>query len=105
MSKFSGMQIDDVLLRVVGRGGYYVDVGANDGINGSVTYTLDIKGGWDGICIEAVDHLFKKLCSLRQCVKEHSVVAGSEKEIEFLWGLRNTENPSCGGSGMVDFMK
>lgn len=113
MSKFSGMQIDDVLLRVVGRGGYYVDVGANDGINGSVTFTLDVLGGWNGICIEAVDHLFKNLCSLealglgrgRQCIKEHAAVAGSEKEVEFLWGLRNPENPSCGGSGMVEFMR
>jgi FkbM family methyltransferase len=99
------MQIDDNLLRIIGREGYYVDVGANDGISGSVTYLLDTQGGWNGICIEAVDHLFKKLCNLRQGVKEHAVVAGSEKEIEFLWGLRNPENPSCGGSGMVDFMK
>lgn len=99
------MQIDDTLLRVIGRGGYYVDVGANDGISHSVTYTLDKMGEWDGICIEAVDHLFKKLCNIRQCIKEKAVVAGSEKEVEFVWGLRNPKNPSCGGSGIENFMQ
>jgi FkbM family methyltransferase len=45
--------------------GYYVDVGANDGISLSNTYILEKKYGWKGICMEPMPSVFEKLVSER----------------------------------------
>jgi FkbM family methyltransferase len=42
--------------------GYYVDVGAHDGIKLSNTYYLEKNLNWTGICIEANEGLHQKLC-------------------------------------------
>jgi len=42
--------------------GYYVDVGAHDGIKLSNTYYLEKNLNWTGICIEANEELHQKLC-------------------------------------------
>jgi FkbM family methyltransferase len=42
--------------------GYYVDVGAHDGIKLSNTYYLEKNLNWTGICIEANEDLHQKLC-------------------------------------------
>ena len=47
------------------RSGFFVDVGAYDGVQTSNTYFLEQKLGWVGICIEANDEVFKKLQSYR----------------------------------------
>lgn len=39
-------------------GGYYVELGANDGISQSNTFFLEKKGNWHGLLIEPVPHLF-----------------------------------------------
>lgn len=50
---FSQSGEDCLLWEVFGnRPGYYVDVGAFDGIHLSNTYSFEL-GGWDGLCIEA----------------------------------------------------
>ena len=41
--------------------GYFVDIGANDGITLSNTYLLEKDYNWNGICIEPVPSIFKKL--------------------------------------------
>ena len=43
------------------KNGYFVDIGANDGIDLSNTYLLEKKYGWKGICIEAIPSIFNKL--------------------------------------------
>ena len=35
------------------RGGYYVDIGANNGVHISNTYVLDHFQGWRGLCVDA----------------------------------------------------
>lgn len=35
------------------KGGYFLDIGAHDGLNLSNTYILERRYGWTGICIEA----------------------------------------------------
>jgi len=42
--------------------GYYVDVGAHDGIKFSNTFYLEKHLNWKGVCIEANESLHKKLC-------------------------------------------
>ena len=43
------------------KNGYFVDIGAYDGIEYSNTYLLEKKYNWKGICIEVVPSIFNKL--------------------------------------------
>jgi FkbM family methyltransferase len=50
-----------------GKKGYFVDVGAFDGIQDSNTYTLELQG-WKGICIEPNPQVFESLKNNRRAV-------------------------------------
>jgi FkbM family methyltransferase len=45
--------------------GYYLDIGAYDGIQTSNTFVLEKELNWSGICIEANPFVFKRLCENR----------------------------------------
>jgi FkbM family methyltransferase len=47
------------------RNGVFVDIGAHDGQTLSNTYTLEKELGWTGICIEPMEHEYKKLVECR----------------------------------------
>jgi FkbM family methyltransferase len=47
------------------RNGFFVDIGASDGLYLSNTYALEKKLGWKGICIEADRIRYKDLCTNR----------------------------------------
>jgi FkbM family methyltransferase len=47
------------------RNGFFVDIGASDGLYLSNTYALEKRLGWKGICIEADPSRFKDLCNVR----------------------------------------
>ena len=46
--------------------GYFIDIGAHDGISGNNTYYFE-KEGWDGICFEPIPKVFEKLKQNRKC--------------------------------------
>lgn len=46
-------------------GGYFVEVGAADGIELSNTYLLETKYKWKGICVEPIPEQYKKLLTNR----------------------------------------
>lgn len=48
------------------RNGFFIEIGANDGITLSNTYLLETQYEWNGICIEPLPTHFKKLCKARQ---------------------------------------
>lgn len=50
------------------KNGYFIEVGANDGINLSNTYLLEQDYNWKGICIEPVPSIFKKLVKNRKSI-------------------------------------
>ncbi|WP_169054406.1 FkbM family methyltransferase [Nitratireductor sp. XY-223] len=39
-------------------GGYFIELGANDGVSQSNTYLLEARHGWRGLLVEAVPHLY-----------------------------------------------
>jgi FkbM family methyltransferase len=41
--------------------GYFIEIGANDGINLSNTYLLETQYNWKGICVEPVPAIYDKL--------------------------------------------
>ncbi len=66
------------------RKGFFVELGAYDGIRGSDTALLERQYGWNGICIEADTLLFAKLSKRRHCMCVHACVDGAEREALFL---------------------
>jgi FkbM family methyltransferase len=47
------------------KGGVFLDIGANDGLFGSNTATLELEYGWTGLCIEANPQLIESLTEHR----------------------------------------
>lgn len=56
----------EFILSLVGFPGFFVDIGAYDGISNSNTYLLE-QNGWSGICFEANPNIFPKLQQNRTC--------------------------------------
>jgi FkbM family methyltransferase len=47
--------------------GYFLDIGAFDGINLSNSYLLETEFDWKGICVEALPSNFNSLLNSRKC--------------------------------------
>lgn len=63
--------------------GFFVDIGANDGITYSNTKRLE-EMGWDGICIEPLPDAFNKLKHNRTCKCINGAISSSLKStVEF----------------------
>jgi FkbM family methyltransferase len=66
------------------RNGYFVDIGANDGIHISNTYLLEKKYDWTGICIEPSPNEYDKLIKCRNCICENNALfSSSGNKLEF----------------------
>jgi len=64
--------------------GFFVDVGANDGITSSNTYVFE-QLGWKGICIEPQPDIFKYLKRWRKCTcLDVAVSTTSNEKVEFI---------------------
>jgi FkbM family methyltransferase len=50
-----------------GKKGYFIEMGAADGVANSNTLVLEKKYGWNGVCIEADDKVFPSLQKNRKC--------------------------------------
>jgi FkbM family methyltransferase len=66
------------------QGGYFVDVGASDGVRGSNTYTLERHFGWKGICAEANAATFRRLTNNRRCHCVNSCIDGDRRLVKFV---------------------
>ncbi len=54
------------------RNGFFVDIGAYDGLHFSNTYTLE-QMGWLGVCVEANEENFSKML-FRKCAKANAAI-------------------------------
>lgn len=66
------------------RGGFFVEVGAHDGISFSNTYFFEKNLEWTGICVEPNSGVFEKLCQNRSCYKEQCCISDSKGQKNFL---------------------
>ncbi|RLD66243.1 MAG: FkbM family methyltransferase [Bacteroidetes bacterium] len=64
--------------------GYFLDIGAHDGVHLSNTYLLESKYNWSGICIEANPVTFKKLKRNRRAECLNICLDRSEGEVNFV---------------------
>lgn len=63
--------------------GFFVDIGAHDGITGSNTYFLEKERGWKGICIEPIPEVFVKLNQNRQSININSCITQDSELVVF----------------------
>lgn len=64
------------------RNGYFLDLGALDGATDSNSLMLEMKYGWNGICIEANPDVFPMLSSNRDCMCVNALLDSDEGEIK-----------------------
>jgi FkbM family methyltransferase len=64
--------------------GFFVDIGAHDGISFSNSYYFEKNLGWKGICIEPHPVVFEKLKQNRYCYLENVAISNENKEMKFL---------------------
>jgi FkbM family methyltransferase len=64
------------------KGGFFIEVGANDGIK-SNSHALERDHGWTGICIEPNPEIYRSLISNRQCKCYNLGVYSLESNMEF----------------------
>jgi FkbM family methyltransferase len=85
--KFRGQYFQDLIAYLYlkeKKDGFYIDIGANDGITGSNTYALE-QMGWKGACIEPQPDIFKKLKHFRKCDCYNAALSSvSGENLEFL---------------------
>jgi FkbM family methyltransferase len=65
------------------RNGFFVDVGAHDGVELSNTFLLEKRYGWGGICIEANPESFEKLEKNRRVTCLNACVDSEDRVVEF----------------------
>jgi FkbM family methyltransferase len=69
--------------------GYYIEIGASDGIELSNTYLLE-KNGWEGICIEPIPARYEKLVKNRKAIcYNKAIYHTSDMEVIFTIANRN----------------
>jgi FkbM family methyltransferase len=66
------------------RNGYFVDIGAYDGITISNTYYLEKELDWKGLCVEANPHTYNSMTECRNTECINIAIAPYKKEVEIL---------------------
>jgi FkbM family methyltransferase len=66
------------------RGGYFLDIGAYDGIRISNTYLLEYRYDWNGICVEANPELFNVLKKNRRVKCVNTCLDDKEGFVDFI---------------------
>ena len=66
------------------RNGYFLEIGATNGVYVSNTLVLERDYGWNGICVEPSPLFFDELCKNRECICVNKCVDSSRGEVEFL---------------------
>jgi len=84
---FSAQAAQDIIAYLFFKGktnGFYIDIGANDGISGSTTFWAE-QAGWKGICVEPQKSTFEKMKKVRKCsLYNYAVSNKSQENVEFI---------------------
>ena len=64
--------------------GFFVEIGAFDGIDGSNCFYFEKVQEWDGIAVEASKIQFNKLKKNRKCKLFNEAINSKEKDVEFI---------------------
>jgi FkbM family methyltransferase len=76
------------------KNGYFIEIGAYDGISMSNTYLLEKNYQWNGICIEPNPRYFNKLNNVRKSINiNNAVYINDNEELSFIDDM----NGGCSG--------
>ena len=64
--------------------GFFLDVGAGDGIDLSNTYALEQSFSWKGVCIEPHSKTYPRLVVNRVCKTNDSFVLRDDEQVDFI---------------------
>ena len=78
--------------------GFFIELGALDGVKISNSLFFEKSLGWNGVCIEPLEEYFVNLLKNRKCHKFQEVIYDVEKEVSFISIVGN----SCGLSGIKE---
>lgn len=67
------------VLQRIGNKGFFVDVGAHDGVESSNTFALS-KAGWGGICVEPNRESYARLIDNRRCMAINTAAVAKDGE-------------------------
>jgi len=84
--EFVGQELQDMYAYLYFNGkkdGFFIDIGAYDGITISNTYAFE-NIGWKGICVEPVQEIYQKLINNRKCDCVNAAVYSEESELELI---------------------
>lgn len=74
--------------------GFFVEVGASDGIKLSNTLFFEESMRWNGVCIEPNPTAYRDLCLNRECVTYDCAIDVTEGQVEFTKNVGYTEQLS-----------
>ena len=83
MTYHSQLEQDKWVHSVLGdkQNGFFIELGACDGLYLSNTLFFEETMGWNGICIEPNDNYFKELCNNRKCIVSDSLIYSEEGHV------------------------
>ncbi|MFA6569934.1 MAG: FkbM family methyltransferase [Bacteroidota bacterium] len=58
--------------------GFFLDIGAYDGVTFSNTYFFEKERAWKGICVEPINSVYEKLISVRTCQCVNGCIAEND---------------------------
>jgi FkbM family methyltransferase len=86
MKYFSQDRQDEFLHKVFFKGekkGFFIDIGAHNGVSFSNSCFFEKELGWNGLCVEPIPEVFAELKKVRNCYAENVCVSDVEKEFSF----------------------
>jgi FkbM family methyltransferase len=83
------------------RGGFFIEIGAYDGISLSNSYYFEKHLDWKGICVEPVAEIFEKLIHNRNCTCINSSIAENDGIEDFYYITGNHPMGTKYCSGLV----
>ena len=63
--------------------GFFVDIGAHDGISLSNTYFFEKQKLWNGICFEPIPEIYEALKKNRTCIIKNACVGDGNRKVVF----------------------
>jgi FkbM family methyltransferase len=84
--------------------GFYIDIGACDGLSGSNTYIFE-QIGWEGLCIEPQPDVFNRLKKHRKCDCYNVAISDKGKETENFYQVEGGDALGRIAEGISDTQK
>ena len=101
LSYYSQIGQDRIVLKILKnkKDGFFIDIGANDGVTFSNTKYME-ELGWNGICVEPNPDMFEKLEKARRCSCVNSAIGSKNKQAKFT----KINGDACMLSGLSEFL-